>query len=82
MTYGIPMNTFPLTDEGELSLENHRQWVAKQHILDSMTFTNKEREIKSSPSGILLGGANFGRFGCSKHVDGATGALFLRSSFL
>jgi hypothetical protein len=45
MTYGISMNMFPLTDEGECPLDNHRNWMVKQHTLESITFTNEEREI-------------------------------------
>jgi hypothetical protein len=54
MTYGISMNTFPLTDEGELPLDNHNNWMVKQHILESITSckNDDEREVISGSSDI------------------------------
>ena len=53
MTYGIPMKMFPLTDEGGRPLDDHRNWVAKQRTLESITSTNDEPEVVSGSSDIL-----------------------------
>jgi hypothetical protein len=55
MTFGISMNTFPLTSEGERPLENHHKWMAKQHILESSTFSIDKREIVSASGDIPRG---------------------------
>jgi hypothetical protein len=58
MTFGIPMDAFPITSSGELPLDNHKNWLAQRLKFESMENTinsDDERVVVPSPLDILMG---------------------------
>jgi hypothetical protein len=57
MTFGVPVQALPITNEGELKLANHRKWIARRKARDmEMIKTGSFEGIDvPSHSDILLG---------------------------
>jgi hypothetical protein len=72
MTFGIPVECLPLTDEGALKAANQMKWIAKRKI--------KESKLKRSEEfhGIDLPGTNDILVGRGKPIGGHLGNVQLR----
>ena len=57
MTFGIPTRVLPLTDEGEVLIENHLQWLEQQRNREKMATGNDGlyRVCVPGPLDVLLG---------------------------
>lgn len=56
MTFGIPMDIFPITHDDRYLLANHRYWVAQRLKLESgETTTKDELVIVPGPTDVLMG---------------------------
>jgi hypothetical protein len=55
MPYGIPMNMFPITDDGEFPLGDHNNWIAQRQRLESLKDPNDEREGANDERAIVPG---------------------------
>jgi hypothetical protein len=58
MTFGIPMDMFPITSDGKFPLDNHKNWLAQRRTLETMenTLSNDDERVGvPSPLDILLG---------------------------
>jgi hypothetical protein len=41
MTFGVPVDTFPITSRGELKTGNHHKWIAKRQVKESHVLLGK-----------------------------------------
>jgi hypothetical protein len=51
MTFGIPSGAFPITDNGDLRIERHQEWVDARRIIESK---RNEESVSSSRVCILV----------------------------
>jgi hypothetical protein len=55
MSYGIPMNMFPVTDNGEFHFDDHHNWVAQRRRLECLHDPDRERGGANDEGAIVPG---------------------------
>jgi hypothetical protein len=82
--FGIPVDVFPLTPEGDLKRDRHHGWIQTQHLIETTTTTTGSKksnnlEVVSIPtqSDILLGRGK----ACQWHVGNLRFRLMLESQY-